>query len=289
MKIRLVVFPLLLAWYFATAKEIVLGQPELYALLDTSPKTFFPARFDHVARIRQIYRNGEALLSVDGLCDEFGLDGVGVYGYEQAGKDGVFLKIGVGLLQSDGAPAYKNETPYRVVKTFPISVQSESNLVKVSQRVQWKNIAYFYTKLYQINTEKKVLRITWILRNEGKEPLAFTHYNHNYFRFAPRGSCLRVNFPLPPAPPYTFISTGNGFLTPMKSGAYWSFDFEEKRFVQITLPHRVRIRPGCSIFRFAFYADDTCFAPELFVRRVCLPSQETSWYCDWFLDIQEGK
>ena len=256
---------------------------EVQIFVEVQPQTRLPARFDHLAKVSSIIFQGKELLSVDGLCDEFGADGQGVCGYNEMRNDGLFLKIGIGLLRRDTTKEYDHERCYSVEKTFPVNFHYDGTKLEVSQRVAWNRFGYTYTKVYQYQEKTKTLRISWRLYNEGCEKLTFSHYNHNYFCRQPVGAPLKVNFPLPSPPSYTNMTTTTGEIRTLKPDAYWRIEFLKPLKISVTLPHGITITPSSDIFRFAFYTDDQCYSPEMFIRLSCLPKKEVTWDCCWHL------
>lgn len=262
---------------------------EIEAATDRLAAEFGP-RFDRTAVVRSVQVNSVELLGPWGLSDEFGLFGEGVLGYDAAGLGETFLKIGVGQLVRDTAEDYQFAHRYPGEQFFPVEVNPGTAALSVSQRSEgdgpWQ---YLYRKSYALAGEDS-LTIHYELTNTGTAPWTFEHYNHHWFRFQDTavgpGYEVVTDFDLPQAET-TFQRAPRSLrmqapLAP-DGAAYYASDLvgvsaaANSFSVQVDGAPVVYYQAGFAPHRFALYADEDGFCPEVFMRAALEPGATASW------------
>jgi hypothetical protein len=112
-----------------------------------------------------------------GLAEEFGIDEP--IGYNEAGKNGIFLKPGVGWLQKSDALPYNFAADYRIVDSGHLEVRSGSDW----REAVWESgPADGYDcrlkKLHRLENDRLITENTFI--NCGSRPFSVTEYCHNF-------------------------------------------------------------------------------------------------------------
>lgn len=283
---------LLFAGHAAAAAVHVLAEGglrvEIEIATDRLAEEFGP-RFDRTAVVRSVTLDGVELLGRWGLCDEFGLYGTGVLGYEAAGIDETFLKIGVGRLVRDTAESYRFSHPYPVDTLFPVEVTTGEGSLAVSQRSHGGAWQYRYRKSYQLVGEDRLV-IHYELSNTGAAEWTFEHYNHHWFRRAgvPVGPGYRVvtGFELPAAET-GFHRAPSSLELPatLADGAaeYHASELAEVEESSNTFEWQVAGAPVIGYqgdfrpVRFALYAHADGFCPEVFMRAGLAPGATATW------------
>lgn len=262
---------------------------EVEAATDRHMHEFGP-RFDRTAIVRSVTVDGVELLGPWGLCDEFGLYGDGVLGYEVADIGDRFVKIGVGTLLKDTSASYHFAHPYPVSELFPTLLETADQQLSVSQDSDpGLPHRYQYRKTYTVGADN-VLTITYHLANSGEVPWTFEHYNHHWFRLgtlAP-GPSYRVSsgFKLPAAET-SFLLEPNALrmAAPLDDGgaAYYGSDLRNATVSENTVTLSVdgstivRYAGSFAPARFSVYASAEGFCPEIFKRSALQPGETVSW------------
>ncbi|RYZ80402.1 MAG: hypothetical protein EOO68_37425, partial [Moraxellaceae bacterium] len=188
----------------AEQPKFVLGDSNFRVDITVRPihlmKNYGP-RFDNTAMVNQVRLNGSTYLAPNGLVDEFGIDGTGVIGFEAAKAGDNFLKIGVGKLVRHYGEDYDFWHQYKIRQLLPVRVQRKGDVVTVRQNGYLAHkYGYAYTKRYRVLPKSATLVIEYELRNSGRRPITFNHYNHNWFAFEGRSTSppysLETKFPL---------------------------------------------------------------------------------------------
>ena len=261
----------------------------------------FGPRFDHTAAVSSITIGGAELLGPWGLSDEFGLHGLGVLGYDSAPIGGHFVKLGVGILVRDIAGSYDFAHPYPVHELFPVKTESAGGQVIVVQQASVPGFpGYRYQKTYEAADGNR-LTIHYRLTNTGEDVWTFEHYNHHWFRHeaVAVGSSylLRVRFPLPEAGPTAFRRDSDALQLPERLGpgqvAYYASDLERvtaaRNGYELWLGGEaiVRYQGSFTPARFAAFASEEGFCPEVFKRATLHPGETVTWSATYhFLSLQ---
>jgi hypothetical protein len=250
----------------------------------------FGPRFDRTAAVTSITVDGVELLGPWGLSDEFGLYGTGVLGYETAGTDASFIKIGVGTLLRDTTNNYHFSHSYPVQRLFPVALDSDDRRLSVRQQA---NSAlphrYDYVKTYSVN-ENNVLTIRYQLTNTGDTAWPFEHYNHHWFRLEETeiGPLYQssTGFELPEHETRLLLErTSLRVAAPLAPGdaAYYGSDLADlsaaENTFDVTVGHATIVRYEGSFppARFALFANHDGFCPEVFKRATLEPGATASW------------
>ena len=262
---------------------------EIVAATDFHAAAFGP-RFDRTAVVTSVTVDGIELLGPWGLSDEFGLYGTGVLGYETAGTDAAFIKIGVGTLLRDTTNAYHFSHGYPVQRLFPVTIESGAGQLSVRQQADSTlPHRYDYLKTYSVG-ENNVLTISYQLTNTGETAWPFEHYNHHWFRLRGKelGPLYRVTtgFELPDHET-RFLREGNSLrlAEPLAPGeaAYYGSNLADVARRENTFDLSVgdativRYEGSFPPARFAVFANQDGFCPEVFNRTTLAPGETASW------------
>lgn len=293
----LVAAMVLAAWLYAAcataAEAYLLGSGGLRVEIEVAPDRHaaeFGPRFDRTAIVRSVTVDGVELLGPWGLCDEFGLYGDGVLGYEAAGIGETFLKIGVGRLVRDTAENYQFAHPYPVDMLFPVEVTAGDQVLTVGQRSTGDPaLQYDYRKSYALRGADELV-IHYQLTYTGATAWTFEHYNHHWFRLEgiPVGPGYRVvtGFELPEAESaFHHTSYSLTMAAPLAPGgaAYYASDLAAAPGASGTFELQVDgapvvgYRASFSPDRFAVYASADGFCPEVFTRAALEPGATVTW------------
>ena len=126
-----------------------------------------------------------------GPVEEFGQNG-----FEEAGRGGRFLKIGVGILQRD------NDT-YDRFHTYPILTQGKRSTSSTKTSIRFTQViandpsgyGYSYTKTVRLTPGKPQLIIEDRLTNTGKKAIDTTVYNHHFMTLSPGEDGVELEAP----------------------------------------------------------------------------------------------
>lgn len=277
----------------ALAEPVVLSHGGLRVEIETSTtrnEAEFGPRFDRTAIVTSISVDGTEFLGPWGLCDEFGLYGEGVLGYADAAIGEQFVKIGIGALVRDSADDYHFSHPYPLAMAFPVAVTATAQQLTVEQASEpGPPHQYNYRKTYVVAPEN-TLHIHYELTNTGETAWGFEHYNHHWFRLegVPVGSLYRLvtGFDLPDAPtellqaprelrPATSLSAGEAL--------YYASDLvavpaaQNSFRVEIGAEAALGYAGSFSPARFALFANQDGFCPEVFHRANVQPGEAVAW------------
>ncbi len=274
-------------------QDYTLRNGKLAIEIQTMPSDFlkeFGPRFDQTAVLRSARVDGENVLGKWGMPDEFGIDGIGVLGYEQAQPGEHFIKIGVGLLERTEPNAYQFFGRYPIHHAFETQVEKSDNRLKVVQETSGKTAwAYRYEKAYQL-IEGEGLKISYQLTNRSNQSIQFNHYNHHWFRseHAPiqAGDWVEVGFPIPQHSS-SFETHGRKLrlgAPPSEQAPHYlaidsaATDLTENHFT-LYLNNRAVVfyQADFSPIRFAAYAVPDGFCPEYFFQRTLAAGETATW------------
>jgi hypothetical protein len=248
-------------------------------------------RFDRSAVVVGVRWKGRSFVEERGLPDEFGLRGMGVLGYEEAAPDGgEFLKIGVGVLRRDTPDAYTFARHWPVASSLPVETEVTATEVRVRQSApELQGFSVETEKRYHVQADG-VLVIEYGLRNTGRRPIAFEHYNHNFFAFAgvPTDEAYRVvpAFALPESSnePWLLDADGLRLRAPAPARAGVSFAVEVQAspdqnlvIVRHRNGQRVEIGGDFPVARFVVWATAPVICPEVFHRATVQPDETVRW------------
>ena len=250
----------------------------------------FGPRFDRTAVVRSVAVNGITFLGAWGLCDEFGLYGDGVLGYETAAVGEHFVKIGVGILVRDTTERYQFARPYPVHTLFPVRIEAGKRHLTVHQDSDPAfPQRYHYRKTYTLG-EDNVLTISYHLENTGDGAWTFEHYNHHWFSLqdVAVGPPYRAitGFELPEAETLLLVTRNSlQMAAPLRPGdaAYYASELpgatSSTNSFELSVGETNILRYDGSFppARFALYASEQGFCPEIFKRSALQPGETAVW------------
>ncbi len=235
---------------------------------------------------------------VVGTAEEFGTIAPGTacpLGYAEAKPGEDFVKIGVGVLKKVEEPEYHFWFSYPITKAGTWRIRHGRDWVEFQQELSGANgYGYRYTKRLALAPDRPELTISRTLRNTGKNPLATSHYGHNFTRIdeEPIGPSYRVQFPFPVTTKSDLegraVLEGNTLTFPREFGARNEVYAElagfsaEKRDHAATIENLksgagVKIQGDHPLVRFHFWAVRTAVCPEPFVQIELAPGKEAKW------------
>jgi hypothetical protein len=251
----------------------------------------FGPRFDRCGVVSRFEVEGRGLLHPFGLPDEFGLDGVGVLGFDEAGATGIFVKVGVGVLRRQGPEKYFFGKRYPMEEAFPIAVTNGGDWLE-SRQESGSTLAgygYRYVKTYRVLGDG-VLRIEYSLENIGGRALRISHYNHNFLRLG--GVEPGPEYVVTPSLPSAALSN-RGFLIegrdlrPAAGGSgYLVADLsavpsELNRVRVVARSLTLEITGGFAPTRFAVWMGKGALSPEVFGVLVLQSGQSAHWWREY--------
>jgi hypothetical protein len=262
---------------------------EIETATDLHAEHFGP-RFDRTAAVTSVTVDGVELLGPWGLSDEFGLYGTGVLGYETAGADAAFIKIGVGTLLRDTTNSYHFSHAYPVQRLFPVTLDFDEERISVRQQADTAlPYSYDYVKTYSLS-QNNVLTIRYQLTNTGDTEWPFEHYNHHWFRLEETeiGPLYRAStgFELPAGETRFLLERSSLLVTaPLAPGdaAYYGSELADLGAadnifdVSVGGVTIVRYEGSFPPARFALFANQDGFCPEVFKRATLEPGATASW------------
>jgi hypothetical protein len=277
----------------AFADTYVLSCGKLRVEIDTATDRLtdeFGPRFDRTAVVSSITVDGHEVLGTWGLCDEFGLYGNGVLGYERAGVGGEFVKIGVGRLLRDTDALYHFAHPYPISELFPVAVEANGTQLVVTQDSgPGFPERYLYQKTYILESDN-ALSINYQLSNLGADSWTFEHYNHHWFRLRDiePGPGYRVvtDFKLPAAETSLLLgenSLGIRATFNEDEAAYYASDLASVEAaanafaLAVDDSEIVHYQGSFPPARLALYANGDGVCPEIFKRSFLGPGETRSW------------
>lgn len=138
--------------------------------------------------------------AIMGPVEEFRSDD-GAIGYGQAKPDGLFLKIGVGMLRKRYDEPYNFARTYSLVNPGHRVVRAESDRVEfVHELDSGEGYAYQYTKTLLLPHGKPRLVLEHALKNTGTRTIDTSVYDHDFYMLdhQPTGPDFHVKFAFKP-------------------------------------------------------------------------------------------
>jgi len=253
-------------------------------------KTEYYQRFDFCGAVFQISVDGRELLLYPGLVDEFGIEILPPGYSSKTGKAGeLFLKYGIGVLVQRKGERYHFFRKSQIRSLAETTFRQDGNKVFFFQRQpDFNGWSYEYRKVYETIPEKRLLRISYSLKNTGKKPIHTDQYNHNFFTYGRKyvDSRYRIDtkFRIVPTRKITGYQTdGRSVYDFRKSGNLFSLEpvAAENNVVELShpdFPLKVQIRGDFPASRFAVSFDaDRYISPEIFIPLDIPPGKEVKW------------
>ncbi len=227
--------------------------------------------------------------SATGPVEEF--DAVG---FDQAGKGGSFLKIGVGILR-------RNTDTYDHVLHYPIENAGKRENAATRDSVRFtqdisgdpSGYGYHYVKTVRMVPGRPQMRIEHMLRNTGTKPIQTTVYCHNFLTLSPGNEHIRL------AAPFNLKATREMDRTTAKvegrtfrflramteqdtvSSGFTGFDQSLHDYdfdiVNTKTGYGMRIRADQPLARINMWSVATTFSWEPYVAISLKPGQEKRW------------
>lgn len=120
-------------------------------------------------------------------------------GYEDAAPGGLFLKIGVGVLERIDEGEYDRFRLHRIMDPGTRGMEAGDDYVVFTHEISSRHYGYVYRKEIRLLSDSS-FRIRHSLRNTGTKPLKGDVYNHNFFTLGllEVGEARRIAFPYHP-------------------------------------------------------------------------------------------
>ena len=276
-------------------------------LPDVADGYYRGARFDWAGIVGCVSLNGHTFFgewfknyvpttndAVTGPAEEF-RHPTSELGYDEAGPDGLFLKIGVGVLRRTGDAPYRFGADYPIVDHGTWTVHTGKHNATFRQVVHSDfGYAYVYEKTLTLDAHGTVLTLTHRLRNTGFKTIDTAVYNHDFFIFdgRPIGPGVELRLPFAPTPdkplPATAAINGNTvrIVDPLQPGrglgAYLTgfshlssqFDF---KVVDTADGTGVEETADAPLVRMYLWATPTTVCPEGYIGIHVAPGTTQSW------------
>ena len=169
---------------------IKIKNKDIVLVIETAGERYKGSRFDWNGTITQVYFHGIPLLGQEkklfyrnakiygrGLHNEFGINDC--IGYDEAGADGLFPKLGTGWLKKDNEP-YFFYTQYQLEQLKFSLKRPRADIAEFYCESGEKNgYAYEYKKTVTLFEDG--FSIDYELKNVGQKSFATTEYVHNFF------------------------------------------------------------------------------------------------------------
>ncbi len=142
-----------------------------------------------------IWQNGQVTVhpasAAPGPVEEFG-----AVGFDEAGMDGSFLKIGVGILKRD-TPAYDYVHNYPVLNEGKRGFSSTRTSVRYTQNISGdpSGYGYSYVKTVRLVPGKPQMLIEHVLTNTGKKAIDTKVYCHNFLTLGTGNENVAITAP----------------------------------------------------------------------------------------------
>jgi hypothetical protein len=118
--------------------------------------------------------------SISGPVDTFEAN----IGYQEAAPGGLFVRIGVGLLQKPEDPKFRPGmmSLFKVVDPGKWKIRKGKSWIELTQEIPDRTgYAYRYVKQIRLERGKPEMTISHTLKNTGSKVIETTGYNHNFF------------------------------------------------------------------------------------------------------------
>lgn len=117
--------------------------------------------------------------------------------YDETKPGGSFVKIGVGTLTKLSDTLYKAFTTYPIIDPGMWKITMEATKIQFQHILNHKDYPYEYTKIIEFVEGKPEMRISYRLKNKGKQRIETHVFNHNFFVFDHQvvGKGFELTFP----------------------------------------------------------------------------------------------
>jgi hypothetical protein len=215
-------------------------------------------------------------------------------GFDEAGKGGRFLKIGVGILKRD-------TDTYDFVHTYPVlnegkrGFSATKDSVRLTQDLsdQETGYGYSYVKTVKLTPGKPQMVIEHVLKNTGKKDLVTSVYCHNFLSLSPGNENIVLTAPFtlvagkPLAPDAAQVSgktlkylravkEGESVTSPFTGFSDKVSDYDFK-VVNSKTGFGQRIRADQPLARINFWSIRTTFSWEPYIAISLKPGETKRW------------
>lgn len=276
-------------------------QARLY-LPDAQAGYYRATRFDWSGAIASLEWNGHSYFgqwfarhdpktndAITGPVEEF----MTSPGYDEAGPDGVFVRIGVGAVRKPAEPAYRRFATYDMVDAGTWVTNRSSDRVQfVHTLADTNGYAYVYVKTVRVASDTLVLEHE--LRNTGRKPIVTSVYNHNFFMLdgEPTGPDTVIRFTFTPR----LVTPAVGLLEVRGHDVAYLQELQPRQSVQsditgygstptdhdIRVENRktgagVRITGDRPLSKLLLWSPRTTVCPEPYIDLNIAPGEQSSW------------
>ena len=220
----------------------------------------------------------------------------GALGYAETKPNGMFMKVGVGVLRKPDDQPYNFARSYTLVNPGKRIVRVHNDRVEfVHELSDGEGYAYQYTKTLLLTRRKAELVLEHSLKNTGKRPIDTSVYDHDFYMLDHQttGPDFRVKFPFA-------IKASDEFKDPGKldghdltydrqldkpgdtvhgyvSGFGPGLEDDDVRVENVKAGIGVRETSNQPISKLYFWSIPTTLCPEVYIKIHVEPKQTFKW------------
>lgn len=220
-------------------------------------------------------------------------------GYDDANVGGEFAKIGVGILRRNSDKPYHFVNPFEIVDGGARVCAAGKNWIEYTHTLKSGIISYKYTKRIELVPDAPVMKISYKLTNTGKTRISTEQYCHNFFMIdgAKAGRDIALKLPLKPVGgenwkdvtrTATRVDADNVLrftdaISEPHHVVYENYDgdpsADKNRFELSNLKTgaTVKISGSRPMTRWTFFAWETTYCPEPFIKIDAAPGDTFEW------------
>lgn len=221
-------------------------------------------------------------------------------GYADAEPGGVFIRIGVGILEKVDEPSYNWKKTYKILDHGKWEIDQGEDWLALTHEIR-SDIGYGYIYNKIIKLKNNGFTIEHKLQNTGAKTIETDQFNHNFFLIdnEQSGPSFTVSFPYA-------ISTADdlkGYLEIVDKDLNFikeidnsSVFLELSGYSEEVADHQVTVtnnKSGAGVMftvdkplsRMAFWACETTLCPENFIQIAVEPGEEGEWTSDYTLFV----
>lgn len=250
------------------------------------------------------WKNSHDPLIHDDICGPVESSGNAGLGYDEAKPGGVFIRIGVGIIEKPDEQEYRWDHTYKIVDNGKWTIDQGQDWIEFQHEVRSKiGWGYIYTKRINLKKGEPGFTITHILKNTGLKVIKTDPYNHNFFVIDGEisGTNFSIKFPFTCKSENDFkelMKIENKellFIKNLYEDQIWlelqGFG-SEKEDHQIVVKNKrtgagVQIKVDKPLYRLTFWATKTTLCPENFIFITLEPGEEEKWVSDYTLFIEK--
>lgn len=221
-------------------------------------------------------------------------------GYSEAEPGGMFIRIGVGILEREDEPEYNWTKTYKILDHGVWKIDQGKDWLSFTHEIE-SDIGYGYIYEKVIKLKSNGFSIEHKLQNTGNKAIATDQFNHNFFMIdhEQSGPSFSVSFP------YAISSNADlkgyleikdntlNFIKRIDNNSVYlqlSGYTEEVEDHQVTVVNHksgagVSFTVDKPLSRMAFWACETTLCPENFIEISVEPGEEESWTSEYTLFV----